>query len=139
MCYIISYGDQFYIFLLPQCALSLKFDHSLHEFLSYGKNLHKMPNMIKCTIPNIYNNFFKKSTFFFFNTTTSLIGVIKSKGWMEFVKFDMQTLPKRSLRWCLFFGLIEKVKIFGFFYSTKSNMLISSNITKLNLLITSSF
>ena len=97
MCYIISYGDQFYIFLLPQCALSVKFDHSLLEFLSYGKNLHKMPNMIKCTIPNIYNNFFKKSTFFFFNTTTSLIGVIKSKGWMDFVKFDMQTLPKRSL------------------------------------------
>ena len=38
---------------------------------------------------------------------------------------------------CLFFILIEKVKIFDFFYSIKSNMFILSNITKLNLLITS--
>ena len=35
------------------------------------------------------------------------------------------------VRWCLFFGWIEKIKIFGFFYSVKSNMLTSSNITKL--------
>ena len=59
------------------------------------------------------------------------------------------------LKWCLFFGWIEQTKIFGwieqakifgwieqakifgFFYLVKSNMLISINITKLNLLITS--
>ena len=37
-------------------------------------------------------------------------------------------------RWCLFFGWIEKAKIFGFFYLAKSNLLTSSNITKVNLL-----
>ena len=64
MCYIISYGDQFYIFLIPQCALSVKFDHSLLEFLHW--NISNVVLGIKCTIPNIYNNFFKKSTFFSF-------------------------------------------------------------------------
>ena len=37
-------------------------------------------------------------------------------------------------RWCLFFGWIEKTKIFDFFNLTKSNQLISINKTKLNLL-----
>ena len=36
-------------------------------------------------------------------------------------------------RWCLFFGWIEKAKIFGFFYSVKSNLLTSFNTIKLNL------
>ena len=42
------------------------------------------------------------------------------------------------LRWCLFFGWIEKAKYFGFFYSGKSNILTSSNIVKMNLLSISS-
>lgn len=33
------------------------------------------------------------------------------------------------------FLLIKKVIIFDFFYSDKSNLLISSNITKMNLLL----
>ena len=78
------------LYLLNLTILCLSFCIEIFQMLSQGKNLHKMPNMIKCTIPNIYNNFF-------FNRITSLIGVIKSKGQMEFVKFDMQTLPKRSL------------------------------------------
>ena len=39
-----------------------------------------------------------------------------------------------KLWWPLFFGLIEKTKYFGFFYSAKSTVLI----TKLNLLIITS-
>ena len=38
------------------------------------------------------------------------------------------------LKWCLFFGWIEKAKYFDFFYSAKSNTLTSSNIAKMNLL-----
>ena len=41
---------------------------------------------------------------------------------------------KVLLRWCLFFDWIEKIKIFGFFYSAKSTLLILINITKMNLL-----
>ena len=41
------------------------------------------------------------------------------------------------LRYCLFFGWIEKVKYFVFSYSTKSNMLTSFNIVKMNLLLIS--
>ena len=37
-----------------------------------------------------------------------------------------------------FFGQIEKVKIFDFFYLVKSNLLTPTNKTKLNLLMTSS-
>ena len=56
--------------------------------------------------------------------------------------FSCNYIPKwkhqlYTLRWCLFFGWIEKAKIFGFFYSAKSNSLTSSNIIKLNLLIIS--
>ena len=43
------------------------------------------------------------------------------------------------LRWYLFFNWIEKVKIIYFFYSTKSNLLILTNITKINLLIINLF
>ena len=38
------------------------------------------------------------------------------------------------LRWYLFFGWIEKTKIFDFFYSAKSTLLMLTNITKVNLL-----
>ena len=43
-----------------------------------------------------------------------------------------------KLRWYLFFDWIKKVKILDFFFWPKRNMLISTNIIKVNLLLTSS-
>ena len=38
-------------------------------------------------------------------------------------------------KWCLFFGWLEKIKILDFFfYSIKSNLLLSIKIIKVNLL-----
>ena len=39
---------------------------------------------------------------------------------------------------CFFDWIEKKIKYFDFFYSIKNNMLISINIIKLNLMITSS-
>ena len=53
------------------------------------------------------------------------------KNYVEVIK------PKvivRMTKWCLFFLLNGKVKIFYFFYSVKSNLLTSSNVIKVNLL-----
>ena len=45
-------------------------------------------------------------------------------------------MKKYKLRWYLFFSLIEKIKIFNFLYLTKSNILISINIIKVNFNLT---
>ena len=50
------------------------------------------------------------------------------------INMSLIVIHRFSFRWYLFFGWIKKTKIFGFCYSTKSNMMISTNITKMNLL-----
>ena len=50
-----------------------------------------------------------------------------------------ESLANKSPQMVFVFGSIEKVKICYFFYSTKSSMLISTNVDKMNLLSTRSF
>ena len=63
---------------------------------------------------------------------------ISSNTWVQ-QHCELFTILYTRLRWCLFFGWIEKAKYFSFFYSAKNNLLTLSNIIKLNLLITNSF
>ena len=54
-------------------------------------------------------------------------------------KLLLGVLLSNYLNSCLFFAQIEKIEVFDFFYLTKNNILISTNKTRLNLLITSLF
>ena len=60
--------------------------------------------------------------------------VLSSMIFLGQAAYIFKTQEVKSLRWCLFFGWIEKAKIFYFFYSVKSNLMTSSNIMKVNLL-----
>ena len=44
---IISYGDQFHIFIFPQCVLSMRFNHSLLELFLDSFSKHALAFLIR--------------------------------------------------------------------------------------------
>ena len=116
--------------------------NSLYEIMSHRFNWLRYPkdlfsktyNLIhvcNAIISNYSNEY----------TSASLKGCRSSNNprfniWILLERLEM--VEQVRLRLCLFFGWIEKAKYFSFFYSAKSDLLTSSNITKLNLLIKSS-
>ena len=71
------------------------------------------------------------------NLTLNLVFIFLSFYFLSHFLSNVSKI-KYSLRRCLFFDWIEKTKIFDFFYLLKNDLLISTNITKVNLLSISS-
>ena len=123
---VISFTHQSYF---SQLSYYLYLIHNFYTLVSYH-NIHTHITLFISWSHYLYlDDFFLPRLYF------SYIGHIIHTS----IIFFLIWLHSLCLRWCLFFGWIEKAKYFGFFYSVKSNSLTSINIIKLNLLIINSF